>query len=115
MPKVIAGAVFCAALVGTSVALDSARQAGTASASRLTGSWRAEFVGPMGPRPQMVDDIIFTISDGPTGLTGTAKTEPEWPGELDVSAIRVDGDKFSSSARAGLVGRSTACLTAVHA
>ena len=61
----------------------------------LIGNWRAEFTGPMGPRPQMVTDVVFTFRQTSTGLSGTAKTEPEWPGDLDVTEIKVDGDKFS--------------------
>jgi hypothetical protein len=59
-----------------------------------TGSWRAVFVGPMGDRPKMVGAITFTIQSTPTGLTGTARAA-EWPGDLEVSEIKLDGDRLS--------------------
>jgi len=59
------------------------------------GTWKAVFVGPIGPRPQIVDYVTFTIEARGTGFTGTAKTEPEWPGMLTVSEITLDDDKFS--------------------
>lgn len=58
------------------------------------GTWKAVFVGPVGPRPQMVDHVIFTIEAHGNGFTGTAKTEPEWPGVLTVSDLKVAGDKL---------------------
>ena len=59
------------------------------------GKWKAVFVGPMGPRPQTVDFVMFTISATASGFTGTARTEPEWPGELDVSDVKVEGDQLT--------------------
>ena len=63
--------------------------------TNAVGTWKAVFVGPMGPRPQMVDDVIFSIEARGNGFTGTAKTEPEWPGVLIVSDVKLAGDKFS--------------------
>ena len=59
-----------------------------------TGSWRAVFVGPMGDRPKMVGAMTFTIQSTPTGLTGTARAA-EWPGDLEVSEVKLDGDRLS--------------------
>lgn len=59
-----------------------------------TGSWRAVFVGPMGDRPKMVGAITFTIQSTPTGLSGTARAA-DWPGNLEVSEIKLDGDRLS--------------------
>ena len=58
------------------------------------GNWKAVFTGPIGPRPKMVDEITFSIRSTPSGLAGTARAS-NWPGDLDVSDIKVDGDRLS--------------------
>jgi len=67
------------------------------------GRWKAVFVGPMGPRPQMVSAVTFTIASSDAGFTATAKTEPEWPGELEVSDLKLEGDtvSFSGTGKSG--------------
>ena len=55
------------------------------------GNWRAVFVGP---RPKMVDAVTFSIKATPDGLTGTARAS-NWPGDLDVSDVKLDGDRLS--------------------
>jgi hypothetical protein len=58
------------------------------------GDWRAEFVGPIGPRPMMVDAITFTIKSTPNGLAGTARAS-NWPGDLVVSDIKFEGNRLT--------------------
>jgi hypothetical protein len=65
------------------------------------GTWKAVFTGPMGPRPQMVDGVVFTFRNGPKGLEGTAWCEPEWPGKLTVTDIKVEGDTVSFTGTGG--------------
>jgi hypothetical protein len=71
--------------------------------ANAVGNWKAVFVGPMGPRPQMVDAVTFTIQATSSGFTGTARAEPEWPGDLDVSDVKLEGDqlKFTATGRTG--------------
>jgi hypothetical protein len=83
-----------------------ALSAAPAAQTTVVGTWHAQFVGPIGPRPKMVDAVTFRFQSGPTGLTGTAKAEPEWPGDLDVSAITVDGDHLTFTGT-GKVGSSS--------
>jgi hypothetical protein len=59
------------------------------------GNWKAVFVGPLGPRPKMVSAVTFSILATSNGLAGTARTEPEWPGDLTVSDVKLDGDQLS--------------------
>jgi hypothetical protein len=75
----------------------------TGQPSPAVGRWKAVFVGPMGPRPQMVSAITFDIIATAEGLAATAKAEPEWPGELVVSDLKVSGDqlKFSGTGKTG--------------
>jgi hypothetical protein len=66
-----------------------------AAQASAVGNWRAVFVGPIGPRPNMVGSVLFSVTAGPNGLTGTAKTMPEWPGDLDVTGITLDGNHLT--------------------
>ena len=59
------------------------------------GDWDAVFVGPTATRPQMVSHITFTIRPAPNGFVGTARTEPEWPGVLEVSDLTFEGDRLT--------------------
>jgi hypothetical protein len=59
------------------------------------GDWKAVFVGPIATRPQMVSHIMFTIRLTSSGFTGTAHTEPEWPGDLDVSDLKFEGNHLT--------------------
>jgi hypothetical protein len=63
--------------------------------ANAVGSWKAVFVGPMGPRPKMVKAVTFSIKASADGFTLTARTEPGWPGELDVSDVKLEGDRLS--------------------
>jgi hypothetical protein len=58
------------------------------------GNWRAEFVGPIGPRPKMVDAITFTITSTSSGFAGTARASI-WPGDLVVSDIKFQGNRLT--------------------
>lgn len=58
------------------------------------GNWKAVFVGPIGPRPKMVDVITFSIQSTPTGLAGTAQAA-SWPGELEVSDLKFEGSRLT--------------------
>ena len=82
------------AVVLTSVSVVLTAQSPQAPASPL-GRWRAEFTGPIGPRPKMVSAVEFTIEPTPNGLAGGARTVPEWPGDLDVTEIKIEGDRLS--------------------
>ena len=85
-------AVLAAILVTVSLALGA--QAPQTPAGPL-GRWRAEFTGPVETRPQMVSNIDFSIESTPKGLSGSAITLPEWPGRLEVTEIKVQGDRLS--------------------
>jgi hypothetical protein len=58
------------------------------------GDWKAIFVGPIGPRPKMVDAVTFSIRMTPDGLTGTSRAS-NWPGDLDVSDVKLEGDRLT--------------------
>ncbi len=84
--------VLALLLLGHAVTLDARAD--------IVGRWRAEFVGPIGPRPKMVSAITFEIRRTAAGLAGTADAGIDgvpdtWPGILQVSDIKIDGDKFS--------------------
>ena len=83
--------------------------------TNAVGTWKAVFVGPMGPRPQMVDSVIFTIEARGNSFTGTAKTEPEWPGVLTVSDVKLAGDtlSFIGTGKDGWTSNGQ-IITAVH-
>jgi hypothetical protein len=72
------------------------------AAPSAIGDWKAVFVGPIGPRPKMVDAIHFSIRDTPLGPVATAKAA-NWPGMLDVTDLKIDGDRvsFTGTGRAG--------------
>jgi hypothetical protein len=94
-------------LLGAAFCLCPSAQSLAAQASAL-GNWNAVFVGPIGPRPQMVDAVTFNISSGPTGLTGTARAS-DWPGDLDVSELKLDGDRltFTGTGKIGWTANGT--------
>lgn len=64
------------------------------SAPDPVGNWRAVFVGPIGPRPMMVDAITFSIQSTPEGLKGTARAS-NWPGDLEVSDLKLTGNRLT--------------------
>jgi len=78
-------------VAGLTVAAVALRPIALPAQASVIGEWKAVFVGPIGPRPKMVDAVTFSIELGSTGLTGTARAS-DWPGDLDVSNLKVDGD-----------------------
>ncbi len=62
----------------------------------LDGVWRAVFTGPMGERPKMVSEIVFTLNSIGTDLTGIVHAAV-WPGDAPVTDGRIDGDKVTFS------------------
>jgi len=72
------------------------RPATTAAAQNtpgLDGVWRAVFTGPMGERPKMVSEIVFTL-DSTNVLTGIVHAA-YWPGDAPVADGRIDGEKVT--------------------
>ena len=78
--------------IGALVLLTSSLSAQTTATP--FGTWKAVFVGPIGPRPKMVAEITFSIQSTPNGLTGTAQAS-SWPGELEVSDLKFEGSRLS--------------------
>jgi hypothetical protein len=60
-------------------------------------TWKAVFVGPKDHRPKMMSGATFKISQLASGLTvSSARTDGTgWPGELDVSDVKLDGGRVS--------------------
>ncbi len=77
----------------------------TPAQSPVAGDWKAVFIGPMGPRPKMVDAITFSIRESPNGLMGTARAS-QWPGDLEVTELKLDGDRLSFTGT-GKLGSAT--------
>jgi hypothetical protein len=73
--------------------------------ANAVGDWKAVFVGPIGPRPKMVDEITFTIQATPKGFVGTARAA-SWPGDLDVADVILEGNRltFTGTGRLGSSG-----------
>ena len=80
------------ALVSAFVQEPAASAAAVSSRSSLDGVWRAEFTGPLGERPKMVSEIVFSLQSTASSLTGTVHAD-HWPGDAAISDGRVDGDR----------------------
>jgi hypothetical protein len=65
-----------------------------ASPNDLDGTWRAVFVGPMGPQPKMVSEMVFNLKVSGKQLTGMAHMA-SWPGDAPISDGKIDGDHIS--------------------
>ena len=92
-------------LAGMVAVILLAGAAGTPAQSRVAGDWKAIFVGPIGPRPKMVAAVTFSIRDTPSGLIGAARAS-NWPGDLEVTDIKLDGDRLTFTGT-GAVGSSS--------
>jgi hypothetical protein len=59
--------------------------------------WKAVFVGPKDHRPKMMSGATFSISQVAGGSTvSAARTDGTgWPGELDVSDVKLAGEHVS--------------------
>jgi hypothetical protein len=62
-----------------------------------TGTWKAVFVGPLGQRPKMFNEVVFDLQANGNNLTGTALMG-SWPGLAPISDGVIDGDHFSFTA-----------------
>jgi hypothetical protein len=65
-----------------------------ASANDLNGTWKAVFIGPIGERPKMVSEMVFTFQVDGNKLTGDAHIA-NWPGDVPISDGKIDGDRIS--------------------
>ena len=70
------------------------REPKSASANPVDGVWEAVFTGPMGERPKMVSEIVFTLASSGNALTGAVHAAA-WPGDATVSDGKIDGDRVT--------------------
>jgi hypothetical protein len=65
--------------------------------TNATGTWKAEFTGPVGDRPKPFGTVIFRLRVSDNHVSGTA-VMGNWPGEAPLTETEFDGEHFSFTA-----------------